>query len=82
MIHVVAIYKPPTTHIQSFLQLLENIIIKASHHFPTIFIGDFNVDMLKNTISSKQLINYMHQWKFPLNFEESTTTHDSKLDYT
>ncbi len=81
-IHVVAIYKPMTTHIQSFFQLLENIYVKASHHFPTIFIGNFNVDMLKSTIPSKQLVNYMHQCKFTLNFQESTTIHDSQLNYT
>jgi hypothetical protein len=81
-IHGVAIYEPPTTHIQSFLQLLESIYVKASHNFPTIFIGDFNVNMLKNTITSKQLVNYMHQCKFTLNFQESTTIHDSQLDYT
>jgi hypothetical protein len=34
-IHV-AIYKPPTTHIQSFFQLLKNIYIKTLHRCPTI----------------------------------------------
>jgi hypothetical protein len=64
-IHIVAIYKPPTTHIQSFFQLLENIYIKALHHCPTIFIGDFNVEVLKNITSSIQLTYYMHQHNWP-----------------
>jgi hypothetical protein len=66
-IHVV-ISKSPTTHIQSFFQLLENIYIKALYHCLTIFIGDFNVEMLKNITSSKQLtyicINIILFWPF------------------
>jgi hypothetical protein len=71
----------PPQHIQSFLQLLKDIYVKAPHHCPTIFIGGFNVDMLKNTTSSKQLIGYMHQHKFVLTFLKSTTIYNSQLDH-
>jgi hypothetical protein len=64
-------------HIQGFLQPLKDIYVKASHYCSTIFIGDFNVDMLKNTIFSKQLTNYLHQRKFILTFLESITIHNS-----
>ncbi len=58
-IHVVAIFKPAITHIENFLQLLKSIYVKAPHHCPIISIGDFNVDMLENTSSSKKLKDYM-----------------------
>jgi hypothetical protein len=66
-------------HIQSFLQLLKDIYVKASHYCSTIFIGDFNKDMLKNAMLSKQLTNYMHQCKFILTFLESTTIHNKTI---
>jgi hypothetical protein len=71
----------PPQHIQSFFQLLKNIYIKALHHCPTIFIGDFNVDMLKNITSSKQLTYYMHQQNFALTFLKSTTIYNSHLGH-
>jgi hypothetical protein len=66
-------------HIQCFLQLLNDIYVKVSCYCLTIFIGDFNVDMLKNTMLSKQLTNYMHQHKFILTFLESTTIHNKTI---
>ncbi len=54
------IYKPPTIHIESFLQLLECIYVKALYHCPTTFICDFNVDMLENISSLKQLKDHIY----------------------
>ncbi len=52
-IHVV--YKPPTKCIENFLQLLKKNYVKVPHYCLTIFIGDFNVNMLENILASKQL---------------------------
>ncbi len=53
------IYKPLTIHIESFFQLFKCIYIKAPYHCPTTFIRDFNVDMLENTSSLKQLKHHI-----------------------
>jgi hypothetical protein len=62
--------KLPQHLLKLFFNYLEVIYAKAPHYCPTIFIGDFNVNMLKNTLSSKQLPNYMQQHQFVFKFSE------------
>ncbi len=69
-------------HLLTFsFNYLENIYAKAPHYCPTIFIGDFNVNMLENTLSSKQLPDYMQQHQFVLNFPKSTTIYKSRFNH-
>ncbi len=52
---------------------LKNIYAKAPHYCPTIFTADFSVNMLQNTLSSKQLPDYMQQHQLVLNFLKNIT---------
>jgi hypothetical protein len=69
-------------HLLTFsFNYLENIYAKAPHYCPTIFIGDFSVNMLENISSSKQLPNYMQQHQFVLTFPKSTTIYKSQFNH-
>jgi len=46
-----------------FISILETILEKNPIDYPTIVIGDFNVNMLTNTSQSKTLQN-MNKYKF------------------
>jgi hypothetical protein len=49
-IHVIAIYKPQKIQVSYFIYILEPILRKTLTNCPTIIIGDFNIDMLTNTL--------------------------------
>jgi hypothetical protein len=48
--YVIAIYKPPKIQVSYFIYILEPFLQKTLTNCPTIIIGDFNVDMLTNTL--------------------------------
>ncbi len=48
--HIIATYKPPQMNTNFFFSILENIVTKIPTNSPTIIIGNFNINMLTNTI--------------------------------
>ncbi len=79
IIHI-AIYKPPKMQVSHFNYILENIIQKMPSPFPTIIIGDFNIDFLTKTNQST-LQAFMNKYNLKLTFIESTTINDTQIDH-
>jgi hypothetical protein len=49
--------------------------------YPTILIGDFNIDMLKKTPRSTTFQNLMYKYKLKLTFFENTTINNTQIDH-
>jgi hypothetical protein len=65
-----------------FISTLENIVTKKFTNCQTIIIGDFNINMLTNTIESITLQNYMKTHSFHITFIESTTlNNNTQIDH-
>jgi hypothetical protein len=65
-----------------FISTLENIVTNFFTNYPTIIIGDFNINMLTNTIKSITLQNYMKTHSFHITFIESTTlNNNTQIDH-
>jgi hypothetical protein len=80
-LYIIAIYKPPQMNAIFFISILENIITKIPTNFPTIIIGDFNINMLTNKIESITLQKYMNTHGFHITFIASTTSNNTKIDH-
>jgi hypothetical protein len=80
-IYIIAIYKPPQMKAIFFISIIKNIITKIPTNCPTIIIGDFNINMLTNTIESITLQNYMNTHGFHITFIESTTPNNTQIDH-
>ena len=52
---VLSLYNHPRTTMQTFLMELELLLAAAPQGIPTIVCGDFNIDIMKHTSSTKQL---------------------------
>jgi hypothetical protein len=59
VLYIIAIYQPPQMNTNFFISILEKIVTIFFTNYPTIIIGDFNINMLTNTIESITLQNYM-----------------------
>jgi endonuclease/exonuclease/phosphatase family metal-dependent hydrolase len=80
-LYIIAIYKPPQMNANFFISVLENIITKIPTNYPTIIIGDFNINMLTNTIESITLQNYINTHGFHITFIASTTPNNTQIDH-
>jgi endonuclease/exonuclease/phosphatase family metal-dependent hydrolase len=60
---------------------LNNIVTKIPTNYPTIIIGDFNINMLTNTIESITLQNYMNTHNFHITFIQSITCNNTQIDH-
>ncbi len=63
-----------------FIFILENTITKIRTNYPTIIIGDFNINMFTNTIESITLQNYMNTHNFHITFIQSITSTNTQID--
>lgn len=62
---VLGIYRPHSGTIDKFSEALTNILISLNSHSKTILImGDFNIDLLKDTNDIENLKNQMHSFHF------------------
>ncbi len=64
-----------------FISILENIVTKFPTNYPSIIIGDFNINMLSNTIESITLQNYMNTHNFHITFIQSITSNNTQIDH-
>jgi hypothetical protein len=83
-IYIICVYKAHTCSISAFLRNLQTLIQKSPTHCPTIILGDFNIDILKdnNDTSKKgQLIQFMSQFSLQSQFSASTTKGGTQLDH-
>jgi len=63
-----------------FISILETILEKIPIDYPTIVIGDFNVNMLTNTSQSKTLQN-MNKYKFKNIILSGKKNHNTQIDH-
>jgi hypothetical protein len=56
-IHIIAVYKLPSSLLMTFLSTLQKLISKSSTICPIIILSDFNVDVLQKKLQ-KQHIYY------------------------
>jgi hypothetical protein len=64
-----------------FNSILKNIVQKMPSHFPTIIIGDFNVNILTKTNQSSTLQAFMNRYNFKFTFIKNTTINDTQIDH-
>jgi endonuclease/exonuclease/phosphatase family metal-dependent hydrolase len=60
---------------------LETILKDIPKSYPTILIGDFNINMLKETFQSTTFQNLMHKNRLKLTFFESTTINNTQINH-
>ncbi len=63
-----------------FISIFKNIVTKIPTNCPTIIIGDFNINMLTNTIESITLQNYMNTHDFHIIFIQNTTPNNTQIN--
>jgi hypothetical protein len=61
-LYIIAIYKPPTMQVSHFNSILESIVPKMPSHFPTIIIGNFNIEFFTKTNQSSKLQAFMNKY--------------------
>jgi endonuclease/exonuclease/phosphatase family metal-dependent hydrolase len=64
-----------------FNYMLETFIHKMPSNCPIVIIGDFNIDLLTNTIQSTTLQAFMKKYNFKLTFSKSITISDTQIDH-
>jgi len=63
-----------------FNSILKTILKDMPENYPTIWIGDFNINMLKETPQSITFQNFMYKYKLKLIFSKSTTINKTYLN--
>jgi hypothetical protein len=81
VLYVIAIYQPPQMNTNFFISILKNIVTNFFTNCPTIIIGDFNINMLTNTIESITLQNYMKTHSFHITFIKSTIFNNTQINH-
>ena len=79
VLSVFGIYRPPSSNLQHFKKELFDCISASNVHSPKIIVGDFNIDVKKN--SNRLFLQEMQQ-KFHLKqfIDESTTFEGTTID--
>ena len=81
-IHIIALYRPSTLPVTTFLNHLRHFLNKIPISCPTTILGDFNINMLnQNSSDVKELQHFMKFHNMYLQFQESTTIYDSQIDH-
>ncbi len=80
-LYIIAIYKPPQMSTIFFISILEVIVTISPTNCPTIIIGDFNINMLTNTIESITLQTYMNTHNFHIISIESITCNNTQINH-
>lgn len=56
---VIPIYRPPNKNIRTFLIELEKLISAIDRQYNIIFLGDINIDLMKQTITTTNYMNIL-----------------------
>ena len=73
------VYKPPATSMKTFLKLFESLLHMMPLNIPTVFVGDFNDNLIDNIDSP--LVKMMKCYGFDQLVNTPTTDSGSLLDY-
>jgi hypothetical protein len=66
-IHVITIYKPSTLLFSTFINQLQKLLDVMPTYYPTIIMGDFNIDMFnQNSTQPNELKIFMNQYSMEL----------------
>ena len=77
-IHIIALYRPSTLPVTTFLNHLRHFLSTIPTSCPTTILGDFNINMLnQNSSDVKELQHFLKFYNMYLQFQESTTIYDS-----
>jgi hypothetical protein len=69
---LLAISKPPTLQLTHFFNALKQTMLTLPQNFPTIVLGDFNLNMLdKKNKDTQNLTQFMSQYKMILHFNKT-----------
>ncbi len=80
-IYVIAIYKPPHKQVSYFISILKPILKKTLTNCPIVIIGDFNIEMLTNTLQWMELKKIMNKYGLQLVSFETTTIYNILIDH-
>lgn len=72
-IHVVIVYKPPTTTTSTFIDSLKKHL-EISNEFETYVLGDFNINMMKFDENHKKLQSAMNDYNYVQLIKKPTRT--------
>jgi len=68
-------------HVNDIVQFVNNILQNSQEKHHTVFIGDFNFDMLQNGDAHKRLVSFMQTNNFMLHTTKGTTNMGSMRDH-
>jgi exonuclease III len=83
-IYVITVYRAHSTKITLFLETLNQLIIEAPIECPIIILGDFNIDVSRDTIQyyeMEKILNYMQKHKLKQKTTTPTTIKNSLIDH-
>jgi hypothetical protein len=71
---VICIYRIPKSNINIFFNLLENMLHKLykRHQYKIIIAGDFNINTLKDTNDTRELVRILQNYNFQLHIKDPT----------
>ena len=61
--YVAGIYRPPNKPVTDFTQFISGAM-EYTNQSHTVFAGDFNIDVMKNSTVTRNYINTFHQYSF------------------
>lgn len=76
----VCVYRSPGTPLAPFIDALYNLLMIADCS-PTVLLGDFNIDLLKQTSETTQLVDRLTGLGCTQNIALATTDYNSLLDH-
>jgi hypothetical protein len=75
-IYVITVYRAHSTKITLFLENLDQLIIEAPIECPIVILGDFNIDVFRDTTQyyeMEKILNYMQKLKLKQQITTPTT---------
>jgi hypothetical protein len=79
---IITIYRPLTLLLSMFIIHLQKFLDLMPIFYPTIIIGDFNIDMFdRNSTQPNELQSFMDQYSMEFQFKEITTIYGSHIDH-
>jgi exonuclease III len=83
-IYVITVYRAHSTKITLFLENLDQLIIEVPIECPIVILGDFNIDVSKDTTQyyeMEKILNYMQKHKLKQQITTPTTKKNSLIDH-
>jgi exonuclease III len=83
-IYVIIVYRAHSTKITLFLENLDQLIIEVPIECPIVILGDFNIDVSKDTTQyyeMEKILNYIKKHKLKQQITTPTTKKNSLIDH-